>query len=210
MIRCENLEKTYGSVNVLSDFNLSLPRGAFCALVGPSGGGKTTLLNILGALDRPTAGRVVLDGTDLTACPEKALYRVRRDKVGFVFQLYHLIPALKAWENVLVPAVPWGSAGLKERAGSLLSMVGLAGKEDRRPGQLSGGEQQRVAVARALLLDPPIILADEPTGNLDRASGRKVMQLLRRLNQELGKTILVATHDPGVAGGCQSVIELGQ
>jgi len=208
VIRVENLEKAYGCIRVLSGFNLALDEGAFCALTGPSGCGKTTFLNILGALDRPTAGRVVLDGIDLFTLPEKALYRVRRDKVGFIFQLFHLLPALRAWENVLVPAVPWGLKPV-ERARSLLALVGLAGKEERRPGQLSGGEQQRVAIARALLLDPPVILADEPTGNLDRESGRKIMELMRKLNQELGKTILIATHDQEVAGGCKTVINMG-
>jgi len=211
----ENLTKVYGAgspaVKVLDGFSLAVAKGAFCGLAGPSGSGKTTLLNIMGALDRPTSGRVVLDGIEVSSLPERRLYRVRRDKVGFVFQLFHLLPSLKAWENVTVPALPWQRVDgrLRKRAGELLAMVGLEGRENRYPGELSGGERQRVAIARALILDPPVILADEPTGNLDRASGQKIIGLLRGLNRELGKTVVIATHDPGVAGVCQLVVRLG-
>jgi len=210
----ENLAKVYGrgplAVTVFSGVDMVLEDRSFCALAGPSGCGKTTFLNILGALDRPTSGRVLLEGLDLSRLPEGQLFRVRRDKVGFVFQLFHLIPSLKAWENVLVPAAPWPFLSRdRKRAQELLALVGLSGAENRRPAELSGGQQQRVAIARALVLDPPVILADEPTGNLDRESGRKIVQLLEHLNRELGKTILVATHDPEVAAGCGRVIRWG-
>lgn len=209
VICVENVKKAYGPVRVLDGVNLVLDRGDLCALVGPSGCGKTTFLNILGALDRPSSGLVLLDGIEVSALPEKELYRVRRDKVGFIFQLYYLINSLRAWENVVVPGVPWGLPGGPERARKLLALVGLTGKEDRRPGRLSGGEQQRVAIARALLMDPPIIVADEPTGNLDRETGQKIMRLMRRLADELGKAIVIATHDREVAKNCRKVIDLG-
>jgi len=215
MIHVENLTKVYGAgslaVRVLDGFSLAVAKGAFCGLVGPSGSGKTTLLNIMGALDRPTSGRVLLDGIELSSPPERELYRVRRDKVGFVFQLYHLLRSLKARENVTVPALPWQRVNgtLRKRAVELLAVVGLDGKENRYPGELSGGEQQRVAIARALILDHPVILADEPTGNLDRESGHKIIGLLRDLNRELGKTVVIATHDPEVARVCQLVVRLG-
>ncbi|OAT85313.1 ABC transporter ATP-binding protein [Desulfotomaculum copahuensis] len=214
LIHIERLSKTYGrgrlAVNALHGLNLDIKKGALWAVMGPSGCGKTTLLNILGGLDRPTTGRVILDGVDLFTLSESALYNIRRHKTGFVFQSYHLLPNLNAQENVLVPAIPRpGEARrLRARARELLALVGLSGKEKNRPGQLSGGEQQRVAVARALIMDPPVILADEPTGNLDRPNGQKIVALLQKLNRETGKTILITTHDPAVAAHCQRTITL--
>lgn len=214
LIHIVNLGKTYGrgrlAVHALHGLNLDIKKGAFWAVMGPSGCGKTTLLNILGGLDRPTTGRVLLDSVDLSTLSESALYNIRRHKTGFVFQSYHLLPNLNALENVLVPAIPRPGEARRRRtrARELLALVGLSGKEKNRPGQLSGGEQQRVAVARALILDPPVILADEPTGNLDRQNGQKIIGLLQRLNRELGKTILITTHDPAVAANCQRTIRL--
>jgi len=205
LIAVKNLTKVYGkgflAVNVLDVKNLEIRRGELVALTGPSGCGKTTLLNLLGALDRPTAGEVFFEGGKMFALKsETALCRFRREKIGFIFQAYHLIPTLSALKNVLAPAFPLGN-GYRQRAMELLGLVGLTGKESRRPGALSGGEQQRVAIARALLLDPDLILADEPTGNLDSATGAGIMDLLKKLNQR-GKTVLVATHDQRMAEVC--------
>lgn len=205
LIVVKNLTKVYGkgniAVKVLDVKSLAISRGELVALTGPSGCGKTTLLNLLGALDRPTAGDIFFGGKKMFALKsEKALCRFRREKMGFIFQAYHLIPTLSALKNVLAPAFPLGS-GYRRRALELLDLVGLAGKEGRRPGELSGGEQQRVAIARALLLDPDLILADEPTGNLDSAAGVGIMDLLKKLNQR-GKTVLVATHDQRVSEDC--------
>lgn len=204
LIVVKNLTKVYGkgflAVKVLDVKNLEIRRGELVALTGPSGCGKTTLLNLLGALDRPTAGDIFFEGKRFDLKSETALCRFRREKIGFIFQAYHLIPTLSALKNVLAPAFPLGN-GYRRRALELLGLVGLAGKEGRRPGALSGGEQQRVAIARALLLDPDLILADEPTGNLDSATGAGIMDLLKKLNQQ-GKIVLVATHDQRVAEDC--------
>lgn len=204
LIVVKNLTKVYGkgnlAVKVLDVKNLEIRRGELVALTGPSGCGKTSLLNLLGALDRPTAGDIFFMGKRFTLKKETALCRFRREKIGFIFQTYHLIPTLSALKNVLAPAFPLGN-DYRRRALELLGLVGLTGKEGRRPGALSGGEQQRVAIARALLLDPELILADEPTGNLDSATGAGIMDLLKKLNQQ-GKTVLVATHDQRVAENC--------
>jgi len=204
LIAVKNLTKVYGkgnlAVKVLDVKNLEIRRGELVALTGPSGCGKTTLLNLLGTLDRPTAGDIFFMGKRFTLKKETALCRFRREKVGFIFQTYHLIPTLSALKNVLAPAFPLGK-DYRRRALELLGLVGLASKEGRRPGALSGGEQQRVAIARALLLDPELILADEPTGNLDSATGAEIMDLLKKLNRQ-GKTVLVATHDQRVAKDC--------
>ncbi|NPV91333.1 MAG: ABC transporter ATP-binding protein [Firmicutes bacterium] len=210
LIAVKNLTKVYGkgnlAVNVLDIKNLEIRRGELVALIGPSGCGKTTLLNLLGALDRPTAGDIFFEGKRIALKREAALCRFRREKIGFIFQAYHLIPTLSALKNVLAPALPLGN-DCRQRALELLRLVSLAGKEGRRPGELSGGEQQRVAIARALLLDPDLILADEPTGNLDSATGAGIMALLKKLNQR-GKTVLVATHDQRVAENCGRKIRM--
>lgn len=204
LISGKNLTRVYGknklAVKVLDVKSLEIRRGELIALTGPSGCGKTTLLNLLGALDRPSGGDIIFEGKKISGQGEVFLCRFRRKKIGFIFQAYHLIPTISALKNVMVPAFPLGS-GYKRRAMELLRQVGLAGKEGRRPDNLSGGEQQRVAIARALLLDPDLILADEPTGNLDSATGAEIMDLLKTLNQR-GKTVLVATHDQRVAKGC--------
>ena len=186
-------------------------RSAVAALIGPSGSGKSTLLNVIGLRDRPTHGRVVLDGTDTSGLGEASLTKLRARTLGFVFQFHHLLPMFTALENVMLPA--WGDEGLpsstmRERAAELLREVGLEDRMNYRATALSGGQQQRVAIARALSRRPPLVLADEPTGNLDTESSAEVFALMRRFNRELGTTFLVVTHDPRIAGQCDRVIEV--
>ncbi len=180
------------------------------AVVGPSGCGKTTLLNLMGALDKPTAGKIFLEEQDISGLPETNLYKIRREKVGFIFQAFYLIPTLNVLQNVLIPTLPLKAKNkyYSDRAKELLKIVGLDGKEKRRPGELSGGEQQRVAIARALILDPVLILADEPTGNLDPKTGQKIFTLLRELNLTGKKTIITATHNQKIKELCDRVISL--
>ena len=195
-------------VKALDIQRLDLARGDFVAVTGPSGCGKTTFLNLLGALDRPSRGSIFFEGRDLAGLGEAGLCRYRREKAGFIFQAYCLIPSLTALQNVLAPVYPRGNGRrMRERARELLRRLGLAGVEKHRPGELSGGEQQRVAIARALLLDPELILADEPTGNLDSATGAGIISLLKDLN-DAGKTVLVASHDQRVADACGRVLRL--
>ncbi len=196
---------------VLRDVSLSVAAGESLAVVGPSGSGKSTLLNLVGGLDRPTAGRVVVDGRDLAQLDERALAAYRRTDVGLVFQLHHLLPQCTALENVLVPTLAGEGAkreGADARARRLLERVGLGGRFDHRPGQLSGGERQRVAVVRALINGPRLLLADEPTGALDHASAASLVDLLVDLNREEGVTLIVATHAPDVAGRMARPLEL--
>src|SRR6478672_3664136 len=185
------------TVRALDDVSLEIEPGEFVALEGPSGSGKTTLLQILGALDRPSAGTVTFDGSDLVKQPDSALANLRLRSFGFVFQQFNLIPTLTAVENVEVKLVPVG--GSRERALQLLGEVGLADRSDHLPAHMSGGEQQRVAIARALSVDPRVVLADEPTGNLDTATGREIIELLAGLAAEHGSTVIVATHDVDLA-----------
>ncbi|MDB5058100.1 MAG: transporter related protein [Chloroflexi bacterium] len=204
-VRLDKVRKSYGvgpaAVQALRGVDLTIRRGELVSITGPSGCGKTTMLNLVGALDKPTSGTVELDGLDIGNVAERKLHTVRRQAVGFVFQRFYLVPILTALENVLVPAMPLkdGHAAYRERAEELLRSVGLGKRLRHRPGQLSGGEQQRVAVARALLLDPPLVLADEPTGNLDSASGAGVLELLLALNRDAGKTVIIVTHDAEIA-----------
>ena len=212
LISVQNLVRVYGrrsrEVKALDIQRLDLARGDFVAVTGPSGCGKTTFLNLLGALDRPSRGRIFFEGRDLAGLGEAGLCRYRREKAGFIFQAYCLIPSLTALQNVLAPVYPRGNGRrMRERARELLRRLGLAGVEKHRPGELSGGEQQRVAIARALLLDPELILADEPTGNLDSATGAGIISLLKDLN-DAGKTVLVASHDQRVADACGRVLRL--
>jgi len=217
MIIAEHLEQTYMSggrpLTVLSDINLTVEPQGFLAIVGPSGSGKTTLLGLLAGLDRPTAGRVVLDGEDLGPLTEDARARVRAEKVGFVFQTFQLIPTLTALENVLVPvelrpgaADRLGSA--EQRASELLTRVGLGERTHHYPAQLSGGEQQRVALARAFANDPKVLFADEPTGNLDGETGHAVIDLLVALNTEAQTTLVLVTHDQELAQRAHQVVRL--
>jgi len=197
-------------VDALQGANLTLTRGEFVALVGPSGSGKSTVLNLIGGLDRPTSGEVWIDGTELGSSDERTLTRHRRQHVGFVFQSFNLLSRLTAEENVALPLMFSGvpEKERRARARALLQRVGLGARLTHRPTQLSGGEQQRVAIARALVAQPALLLADEPTGNLDTATGAEIMGLLKELNQEQGLTLLVVTHDTEVAAFADRVVRL--
>ncbi|MEJ5210650.1 MAG: ABC transporter ATP-binding protein [Burkholderiales bacterium] len=188
-------------VPVLEDISFDIGQGEFLGLMGPSGSGKTTLLNLIAGIDKPDSGSIEVDGIDITRLDEEALAAWRARHVGFIFQFYNLMPVLTALENVELPLTLTGLSRRerRERAALALSMVGLADRMDHYPGQLSGGQQQRVAIARAIITDPTLIVADEPTGDLDRHSGEEILDLLERLNQELGKTIVMVTHDPKAA-----------
>ncbi len=211
ILHCEALTKTYVSggreITVLRDITFELEPGGFLAVTGPSGSGKSTLLGLLAGLDRPARGRVVLDGHDLSTLSEDERAEVRSEKVGFVFQSFHLIPTLTARENIQVPMELRGEDG-RARAGELLDRVGLGDRGHHYPAQLSGGEQQRVAVARAFVHRPRILFADEPTGNLDAANGANVVGLLGELNRELGTTLVLVTHDPELADLAHRVLRL--
>jgi ABC-type lipoprotein export system ATPase subunit len=197
-------------LEVLRDVELTVRRGEFLALRGASGAGKSTLLHLLGGLDLPNAGEIIFDGADLRALPARALARLRNRRVGFVFQAYHLLPELSALENVALPArmarLPAGDAAAKGR--DLLQRVGLGERLEHRPYELSGGEQQRVAIARALINQPDLILADEPTGNLDSHTGEEIIELLCALRDEKQTTFIMATHDARVAARAPKVVEL--
>jgi putative ABC transport system ATP-binding protein len=212
MLIVRDLEKTYPSggraLAALRGVSFRIDPGEFVAIVGPSGSGKSTLLGLLAGLDRPTSGSVELSGADLGAMSEDARARLRREAVGFVFQSFQLIPTLTARENVQVPMELAGASGARERATELLDRVGLAGREHHYPAQLSGGEQQRVAIARAFVHGPTILFADEPTGNLDAATGARVIALLEELNRERGTTLVLVTHDADLAARARRVIRL--
>jgi putative ABC transport system ATP-binding protein len=203
MIELRQVSKTVMSgtepLTILHPLTLQIPKGQFVAIVGPSGSGKSTLLGLIAGLDSPTSGQVVIDGVDITALGEDALAKLRGEKIGFVFQFFHLIPSLTAYENVAVPMEISGAVDARERTEALLDEVGLRGRAHHYPSQLSGGEQQRVALARALANDPPIVLADEPTGNLDSHNGRHIMDLLRTVHSRRGSTIVLVTHDAELA-----------
>jgi len=195
-------------VAILDGVNLDVAARETVAVTGPSGSGKSTLLGLIAGLDRPTAGSIVLDGVEITTLDENRLARLRRDRVGFVFQSYHLIPTLTAIENVAMPLELAGRPHRLERARELLDTVGLVGRADHYPSQLSGGEQQRVAIARALALRPGLVLADEPTGNLDSATGAQIIELLLALNREHGSTLVLVTHDEALAARGQRIVAL--
>jgi putative ABC transport system ATP-binding protein len=203
MIELRNVSKTVTSgsepLTILHPLTTTIPRGQFVAIVGPSGSGKSTLLGLLAGLDAPSSGAVLIDGTDITALGEDDLAKLRGEKIGFVFQFFHLIPSLTAHENVAVPLEIRGRPDAAQRARLLLDEVGLTGRAHHYPSQLSGGEQQRVALARALANDPPILLADEPTGNLDSHNGRHIMQLLTSIHRARNTTLLLVTHDSALA-----------
>jgi putative ABC transport system ATP-binding protein len=196
-------------VDILRAIDIEIPRGQFAAIMGPSGSGKSTLLGLLAGLDTATSGRILLDGVDITGLSEDAMAEMRGRKIGFVFQSFQLIPTLTAEENVLLPAELAGAGtGVEERGRELLRRVGLADRMDHYPVQLSGGEQQRVALARAFITRPPILLADEPTGNLDGANGRAILELLLELNRGEGTTLVLVTHDAELAAYADRVITL--
>ena len=212
MISLENVSKIYklGKTEVvaLRDINLIIEEGEFVAIMGPSGSGKSTLLHLIGGLDKPSKGRVIVDGLEISSLPEKKLAEFRRKNVGFVFQFFYLVPTLTALENVMLPLLPTKPSWLRERAEKLLIEVGLGDRLNHKPGELSGGEQQRVAIARALINDPKIIIADEPTGNLDSATGKRVVELLKRISREKNKTLILATHNLEIAKMADRIIYL--
>src|SRR4030066_1965269 len=214
VLRLENLSRTYAlgkrNVQALSNVNMQVNRGEFVSIMGPSGSGKTTLLNVLGCLDKPTEGKVLLDDVDITQLPEKELYKIRRSKIGYGFQTFNLLPYLNARENVELPLECCGKpkGERSKRAKELLQLVNLSGREEHRPHRLSAGEQQRVAIARALANDPAIILADEPTGNLDTENKHEIVRLLGRLNINQGTTVIIVTHDGQVAAHTERVLLL--
>ena len=195
-------------ITILDDVTVSIPDKQRVAIVGPSGSGKSTLLGLIAGLDRPTSGSIKLDGVEISTMRENALARYRRDHIGYIFQSFHLIPTLTALENVLVPLELAGIRGAQARATELLEAVGLADRLSHYPVQLSGGEQQRVAVARAFACRPPILLADEPTGNLDSATGQHIMNLLLSLHRDFGTTLVLVTHDRAMASLMERVIAL--
>jgi len=205
LMRCENIYKTYrtgpAAVEVLKGLDLEVQENSIVAISGASGIGKSTLLHIMGVLDEPTDGRVLLRGTDVTHLDRRRLNRVRNDEIGFVFQFYHLINEFTALENVMLPALVQGRRidELKPRAIELLDAVGLAERMDHKPNELSGGEQQRVAIARALFNEPALILADEPTGNLDEQTSEGIVALLWDIHRRLGTTLVIVTHEPEIA-----------
>jgi len=197
-----------GSLTILQSTPLTIAPGRTVAITGPSGSGKSTLLRLLAGLDAPTTGQVRIDGVNITALGEEALARLRGEKIGIVFQFFHLIPSLTALENVLVPMELAGVSGARARAAALLADVGLTGRGHHYPSQLSGGEQQRVAIARALANDPPLLLADEPTGNLDSGTGHQVIDLLMSVNRDHNRTLVLVTHDRDLAAMADEVIAL--
>ena len=212
MIELSGVSKTVTSggspLTILHPTSFQIARGRAVAITGPSGSGKSTLLGLIAGLDAPTSGRIILDGTDITTIGEEQLARLRGEKVGIVFQFFHLLPSLTAYENVLVPMEIAGVGDAGSRARSLLEDVGLANRGHHYPSQLSGGEQQRVAIARALANDPPIVLADEPTGNLDSVTGRQVIELLVAVNRTRGRTLILVTHDQELAAFADEAIAL--
>ena len=212
MIDLRDVSKTVMSgsapLTILHPLTIQIPRGQFIAIAGPSGSGKSTLLGLIAGLDAPTSGDVFVDGVNITRLDEDALARLRGEKISFVFQFFHLIPSLTAYENVAVPMEIAGVADPRARAQQLLDEVGLTGRAHHYPSQLSGGEQQRVALARALANDPPIVLADEPTGNLDSTNGRHLMDLLRHINHVRGTTIVLVTHDAELAAAADARLVL--
>ncbi len=213
MIRLEHIDRTFpvgeAEVQALRDVNLDIQPGEYVSIMGPSGSGKSTLLNIIGLLDRPTAGVYRLEGQDVTALSDQQQSQVRREKVGFVFQFFHLVPRLSAAENVELPLVLAGISP-EERAplvGRLLEEFGITGRAHHRPDQLSGGERQRVAIARAMVMQPAVVLADEPTGNLDQTTGKEVIHLLEELNGK-GVAVLLVTHDPELGGRARRQVRM--
>jgi len=212
MIEFDNVSRTVpsgaGPLTILHPTSFTIAQGRIVAITGASGSGKSTMLGLMAGLDAPSTGRITLDGTDITTLGEEALARLRGTKVGIVFQFFHLLPSLTAYENILVPMEILGVRDAKARARVLLDEVGLSDRGHHYPSQLSGGEQQRVAIARALANDPPILLADEPTGNLDSATGRHIIDLLVQVKDARGRTLILVTHDPELAALADEVMIL--
>ncbi len=214
VLEAQDLAKVYGdgsaAVRALDGASLAVRRGEIVAIMGPSGSGKSTMLHMLGALETPTSGQISLGGERFDGLDDAGLTRIRRDRIGFVFQFFNLLPSLTAEENVLLPALIAGDRGeaIRGRARDLLNRVGLAGRVSHLPAEMSGGEQQRVSIARALLRDPELVLADEPTGNLDSRSSAEILELLRELSDTERQTVVMVTHDPGAAAIADRVIFL--
>ena len=214
LIQCRALTRTYtrgdNTITPLDRLDLDIEAGEFLALMGPSGSGKTTLLNLLAGIDRPTSGSLVIDGTDVTTLSRARLAAWRAHAVGYIFQLYNLVPVLTAYENVELPLLlqKMPRHERHDRVALAIDLVDIADRADHYPRQLSGGQEQRVAIARAIVADPTIILADEPTGDLDRQAAANVMSLLSRLNQELGKTLIIVTHDPKTTEHARKTLHL--
>ncbi len=212
IVLASNLTRTFGEggaeVTALDDVTLGFPSGGFTAIMGPSGSGKSTLMHLLAGLDRPSSGSVTLAGTDLSELDDGELTELRRDKIGFVFQFFNLLPVLSARENILLPLKLAGRKPDSELMGRLVASVGLGDRLEHRPAQLSGGQQQRVAVARALISKPAVVFADEPTGNLDSKASEEVLGLLRQAVDELGQTVVMVTHDAGAAAVADRIVIL--
>jgi lipoprotein-releasing system ATP-binding protein len=216
ILHATNIRKTYSQaarpLDVLKGVDLTVAKGDVLAIIGPSGAGKSTLLHILGGLDRPTQGQVLFEGQDVYGLDDRQRAKLRNEKIGFVFQFYHLLPEFTALENVLMPALVKGAAqrdsGTQQRASDLLNRVGLKERVSHRPSQLSGGEQQRVAIARSLMNSPEVIFCDEPTGNLDSQTGQDIVRLLLELNRDNQQTLVIVTHDPHIAGSSHKTIHM--
>jgi putative ABC transport system ATP-binding protein len=213
VIRLQGVSKQFDGkrkVTALDDLNLFVAQGEMVAVVGPSGSGKSTLLNLIGTLDRPTAGELELDSQPLSSLNDDQLTRIRRDKIGFIFQFFNLLPTLSSLENVALPLHlrGWPRKQVEARARELVDLVQLTARAEHLPDELSGGERQRVAIARALSVYPPILLADEPTGNLDTYTGGEILKLIHDLHERLGSTVLVVTHDRQVAESCGRIVHL--
>jgi putative ABC transport system ATP-binding protein len=208
MIGIEGVEKSYGENRILKDLNLFVPSGKFLSIMGRSGSGKSTLLNLVGGMDRPDRGRIIIGNEEISGYSEERLTLYRRKRVGYVFQFFNLLPNLTAQENIEMPLLLNGVSGYEGKIIDLMDSLGLGGKESSYPHQLSGGEQQRVAICRALIHDPDIILADEPTGNLDSNTGHAILALLREMCEKRGKTLLLVTHDLAVAQYGEEILKL--
>jgi len=211
MLEIKNVSKTYGQgmarVVALSNVSFCVDEGDFIAIMGPSGSGKSTLLNVIGGLDYPSSGEVILDGKRIDNLDENDFVDIRRNKIAYVFQQYHLLPSLTALENVMLPLTFCGLGKGEEKGLEILKEVGLGGRTEHKPSQLSGGEQQRVAIARALVNSPSLILADEPTGNMDQKTGGEILDLFRQLNRD-GRSIIIVTHDPSIAEHAKEIMVL--
>ena len=212
ILRVENLTKIYGKgeneVRALDDVSFSVNKGEFIAVIGPSGSGKSTLLHILGGVDRPTSGRVLMDGKDVYAQNEEQLAIFRRRQVGLIYQFYNLIPVLNVTENITLPVLMDGQRVNRDRLKELITTLGLTGRENHLPNQLSGGQQQRVSIGRALMNAPAVVLADEPTGNLDSKNSKEIIDLLKISNEKYGQTLIVITHDESIALQADRIISI--
>ena len=212
ILRVENLTKIYGKgeneVRALDDVSFSVNKGEFIAVIGPSGSGKSTLLHILGSVDRPTSGRVLMDGRDVYAQNEEQLAIFRRRQVGLIYQFYNLIPVLNVTENITLPVLMDGQRVNSDRLKELITTLGLTGRENHLPNQLSGGQQQRVSIGRALMNAPAVVLADEPTGNLDSKNSKEIVDLLKISNEKYGQTLIVITHDESIALQADRIISI--